>query len=351
MCVTDSDGTANIRIDTTRPHNYPEAEVLYFHSPTCNYFGYSPQMRAWLRAHVKDYDLIHISGIWSFPQRYASTFARRNNIPYFISPRGSCDNRLVRTRLTLFKLLYVYLIDRKNLLGATAIHYTTQAESTHSILRSLCPSSFVVPNASTFLTDESGSDLDHTHQQPEQPYLLYVGRLNWKKQLDKLVQAFSTVSKTYPEYTLILAGPEDNEVGNMLRQLGKSEGIAEKLVFTGPVSGALLVALYRSANLFVLPSLAENFGHSAVEALSLGIPTVLSRNVDIVELREIQDIAILCDPTATSLAAAIQGALDNLQMWTRRTKSGSSAVRRLFDIRSVARRMETNYVRSIRQQQ
>lgn len=352
VCVTNSDGTKQINVPCGMPQTVDRATVYYFKSPRWNYYGYSPRMKRWLKRHVTDYDLVHISGIWSFPERYAAVAARKAGVPYVVSPRGSADRRLVRHYLPKTKWLYVNVVDRQNLSTAAAIHYTTVPELENSMLRHMCRKHFVVPNATTFGSSSDGSVASNTKVDVivsggSDPYVLFVGRLNWKKQIDVLIRAFARLRSAHKDLRLVIAGPDDDGLGARLRSLVRELEIDDHVDFLGSVEGNALLDLFRNARLFVLPSLSENFGHSAVEALAMGVPAVLSKNIDVVAFPEIADIAEVCAPDEDGVLSACQHVLDNLDRAEARVRSGREVVNRLFSIPSVCCRMADEYQKVI----
>ncbi|RPJ83356.1 MAG: glycosyltransferase family 1 protein, partial [Acidobacteria bacterium] len=113
------------------------------------------------------------------------------------------------------------------------------------------------------------------------PYVLSVASHYPHKNLRTLVRAFAIARRHLPEHRLVLAG----QIGNRLRgvvldgDLGdviRSHGLSDSVVVSGHVTDPVLGALYRGADLFVLPSLFEGFGMPAVEALGMGLPTLTS---------------------------------------------------------------------------
>jgi glycosyltransferase involved in cell wall biosynthesis len=135
------------------------------------------------------------------------------------------------------------------------------------------------------------------------PYLLFVGTLEPRKNLVRLVRAYRKAVGPSLPHALVLAGPAG----------WKSEALEAELALTGPGTivrtGALdvseLDALYRSAAAFVYPSLYEGFGLPVLEALHRGVPTVAS---DIPPIREVAgNAALLVDPRSEeALATAIE---------------------------------------------
>jgi len=98
------------------------------------------------------------------------------------------------------------------------------------------------------------------------PVLLFAGRLSQVKRTDVLLKAFSLVTSQYPSARLYLAGSGPLEFS--LKQLCAKLGLSEKVVFLGHVKHRKLRVLYRSSDIFVLPSDAEFMSNSLLEAMS-----------------------------------------------------------------------------------
>lgn len=108
------------------------------------------------------------------------------------------------------------------------------------------------------------------------PFLLYVGNSYPHKNLGVLIAATEQLISRFPTLHLVIAGPED-ECSAQLRARVNS-GIARlNVVFAGRVTDQELVWLYRNCTLFVIPSLAEGFGLTGLEAMSYGLPVVAAR--------------------------------------------------------------------------
>jgi len=101
------------------------------------------------------------------------------------------------------------------------------------------------------------------------PVLLFVGRLNDYKGVEYLIDAMETI-----EATLLIAG--DGERRTELEQRASDRGVADRVKFLGYVSDAELAGLYRSADVFVLPSVepSEAFGIVQLEAMARRLPVV-----------------------------------------------------------------------------
>lgn len=107
------------------------------------------------------------------------------------------------------------------------------------------------------------------------PYILFVGRLESKKNLVRLVEAFQEFSKKYPKYRLILAGKRGVGFEQILKIVNKLE-LAHKVVMPGYITEEEKAVLYEYAKVFAFPSLYEGFGLPILEAFHYQKPVLCS---------------------------------------------------------------------------
>jgi glycosyltransferase involved in cell wall biosynthesis len=108
-----------------------------------------------------------------------------------------------------------------------------------------------------------------------------MGRIHPKKGCDILIDAFAKILGEHPEWHLVFAGPDQIAWKNELNIRATRLGVADRITWTGMISGAMKWGALRSAEVFVLPSHQENFGVVVSEALAAGIPTLISNKVNI----------------------------------------------------------------------
>lgn len=114
------------------------------------------------------------------------------------------------------------------------------------------------------------------------PYFLCVGRLNARKNLTVLAEAFSLAKKGLDlPHVLVVVGKDDHGSRRLVRWVRESANKA--VLFTGFVPDEDLPHLYANADVFIYPSLFEGFGLPVVEAMAVGVPVVAS---DTPSLRE-----------------------------------------------------------------
>lgn len=128
-------------------------------------------------------------------------------------------------------------------------------------------------------------------------YCLYVGALQPRKNLIRLIEAFSRAKETVPEMQLVLAG-EPAWLSEGIREAREASPYKNDIVLTGRVSFADLRALYQGARLFAFPSLYEGFGLPILEAFASGVPVLTADNSS---LREVAgDGAVYVDATSSA---------------------------------------------------
>jgi glycosyltransferase involved in cell wall biosynthesis len=122
-------------------------------------------------------------------------------------------------------------------------------------------------------------------------YLLTVGRLEPRKNHQRLLRAFAALPSPRPK--LAIVGQRDFRFEEILA-LRDELGLREDVVFLEDVKDAALPALYRHACLFVYPTLAEGFGMPVIEAMASGVPVITSNTTALPEVAG--EAAVLVDP-------------------------------------------------------
>lgn len=112
--------------------------------------------------------------------------------------------------------------------------------------------------------------------------VLFVGRLSFQKGAEFLIRAAEEVIKKLKNVIFVIVGSGEEE-GRLLELVCKL-GLQRYIYFTGFLRDEQLYSLYRSTDIFVMPSLSEPFGISALEAASCGIPIILSKNSGVKEV-------------------------------------------------------------------
>jgi glycosyltransferase involved in cell wall biosynthesis len=140
-----------------------------------------------------------------------------------------------------------------------------------------------------------------------QPFSLYVGGEDWRKNMDGMVRAFAHFQRHHPDHQLAivctLAAERIAELKGLAESLGMRPGA---VVCTGYVSDEELIGILRQAEMMVFPSLYEGLGLPVLEAHGCGVPVVGSNTSSVAEL-VIPELS--CDPRKPESIAAAMGRL------------------------------------------
>lgn len=307
--TTAIDGPQNLEVPLEVPVDRDGVKVHYFKPEKLRSWFYAPGMRRGLRAHAKDFDVIHITSVFLSASTLGARAAQAAARPYMVSPRGSLMLAPLEKKSPLKKSIYLKLIERSNLEKSDAIHFTSEQEKVeYEKLGISMRKAFVIPNG---LDQESLAPGDQEEFRKkfniskEKRIVLFLGRLSWKKGLDTLIPAFAEVAKQVPEAVLVLAGGDDENYQPELEKLIDSAGIRGKVIFTGAIGGPAKTGAFRSAEVFVLSSYSENFGITILEAMHFGVPVILSEEVALAPVVRESGAGLVVKKDAAELSAAM----------------------------------------------
>ena len=283
LVTTDLDGPERLSADSVSQLFGPEVDVAVARTRWPRSYGFAPSLIADLRERIPAADIVHVHGIYQFHTVAACTLARRYSVPYVIHIHGALTP-YHRSKKRRKKIPYHALIERRNLRRAAAVIAMTQAERDSFAAWLPGGRCVVVPPAidpSLFAGNEAPKEARGRSRGASNGDALvtFIGRLTEKKGLDLLVDAFGRLAGRYPGARLVIAGPDDEGIGQKLRRQAAGMGLADRIVLPGLVAGQRKRELLQASRIVVLPSKDESFGVAIAEALAVGVPTVVTREV------------------------------------------------------------------------
>lgn len=303
-------------------------EIIYFHCSPFRRYKFSLDLLKWLNCHAKEYDLAHIHALFSPVSSLAAMVCRQQNLPYILRPLGTLDPADLRKK-ELLKQLYVAMLEKANLAGAAAIHFTSDQEAKISKRFGVFTKDLVIPLGVKIDREiqkggDGGNLLRSNLGIPEGvPLVLFMSRIDPKKGLNLLIPALEKLLVNGLKFHFVLAGtnPQDPVYEQNIKSQIKNSPLRSHTTITGFVTGHAKASLLQAADIFVLPSYYENFGIAVAEAMVAGTPVVISDQVHICpQVRESQS-GWVGATDVTALVDLLQEALQNPAERQRRGKN------------------------------
>ena len=234
--------------------------------------GVSLKMQKWIANNLKNqnFDIVHSHSLWMMQNIYPSWESKKNGIPIVISPRGTLSKEAFKSG-SITKRLFWPLIQKPVLRDSTIFHATSTQEKNDIRELGFKQPIAVVPN---------GIDLPEINEIKKDnktfKKLLFLGRIHPIKGIDNLLMAWKEVQNIHQDWILEIVGPDNYNYLSELHRIIKNLQL-KRVIFSEEIHGEEKNKKYQSADLFILPSHSENFGVSVAEALSNGIPCIVSK--------------------------------------------------------------------------
>jgi glycosyltransferase involved in cell wall biosynthesis len=240
---------------------------------------------------------------------------------------------LVERKNAILKNAWITLFERRTIEQAAAVHVTSALEEEE--IRKFgfqLPPCYQIPN---------GVDAPmNSPAAPREPdTLLFLGRLDWKKGLERLISAIALLDRA----RLIVAGNDEVGYTTRLKSLCKSLGVSHRVEFLGAVEGDEKWLLYRRAGAFVLPSYSENLANTVLEAMAMECPVVITPEVGLAPVVVEHRTGVVSSGDPGSLASAMREVLGDPDRARTMGRNGRSVVDRYFSWGEIAASMESAY--------
>jgi glycosyltransferase involved in cell wall biosynthesis len=348
ILTTDYEQTGTRIANTAGIAQSPNAQLVCL---PLTFFTYKVSLRAflWLLGNIRRYDVVHTHAMFSFLPMAAALIARAYKVPYIMRPLGTLNAYGLSQRRPFAKRISIALLERPLLRRAFAVHCTSEAEVKDVL--DICP------HADTAVIPLSVESFDPASEDAVRallgarfsaPVVLYLSRLDPKKNIEVLLAAATILVDAGKRFTLLIAGDGETAYVASLHALATRLGLDEYVLWAGRVDGEKKAAALSCASVFVLPSYTENFGIAAAEALAAGIPCVLSPGVAISAEVRASGAGLVVEPTAESFATAIARLLDDDALRARARGAARKLAAAQFSQTAMGERLRGLYVSALK---
>jgi len=258
---------------------------------------------------VAQADIVHLMNHWTAVNAIVYGICRWMNKPYVVCPAGAL---LYFGRSLALKRLYNDIVGER-IIRHAAKHVAIPAEEAYQFRNyGINPDAVeIIPNGIDREDFRARNDslFRRKYGLGDNPFILFLGRLNSIKGPDLLLQAFGGLQNKFPEYQLVLAGP-DGGMLESLKTMARRNKIADRVHFIGYVGGDDKSHAYHAADLLAIPSRQEAMSIVALEAGITGTPVLLT---DVCGFEQIERIdgGLLVKPSADNIRKGLKSLLED----------------------------------------
>ena len=283
--------------------------------------SYSSKLIKRIESLIEADTIIHVHNSWTYVSYVGWYFKQKHQIPLVSSPRGSLYPWSLSRRKYLKRLFWL-LFQKASFQRSNVIHVTAQDEAEAVRGLGIKPELTLIPNGVELPDQVPDKQEWRQHSMnvlgldDSKRYFLFLSRIHPKKGLDFLINSWAEMHDQFPEWELLVVGPEeDQDYLRQIQQVLAAANATGKVRFTGLLEGAEKDAAYGAAEFFVLPSHTENFGIVIAEALALQLPVLTTHGTPWAEIETFGagwHIELSQERLTTTLREALQSSQEEL---------------------------------------
>lgn len=317
--------TIPTEVDGVPARLYPARTIV----PGIGFAGVgSPALLRALRRHVGEFDVVHVHAARDLVTLPAARIAQARGIPTVLQTHGMIDETANPLAIPLDAFL-----TRPALAAARAVTHLTPRERA---------SLETVGRGRARLVELPNGVPAGPAAAADRPELLYLARLAPRKRPGQFVAAASILAAEFPAAHFTLVGPDEGE-GDAVRAAIAASGHPDRIRWEGALEPARTGERMRQATGYVLPAVDEPYPMSVLEAMSAGLPVVVTDTCGLAEAVRGADAGIVTDGGLPALVAAMRGLLADTAAGRARGERGRTLTRERFTMPAIAQRLVDLY--------
>jgi glycosyltransferase involved in cell wall biosynthesis len=312
---------------------FPARQIL----PGLGFSGLvAPGLVRYLRGHAGTFDVVHVHLARDLVTLPAAAIARSRRVPYVAQTHGMVDH----SRRRLANALDVLATRGVLRDAATLLHLTEHERRDLEVVArsSALPFSLLpngVPESDLHADVESGREV------------LFLARLHPRKRPMSFVEAAIALRKEFPQTRFTLVGPDEGEADRVLGRI-ESDQAQGQIAWEGALEPDQTLQRMSMASVYVLPSVSEPFPMTVLEAMSVGLPCIVTNTCGLVAaMRDEQAIRIV-DNSVGSLVTELRLLLSEPAVRVATGQRARSEVEAHFSISGVGANVLGVYAQSLR---
>lgn len=260
------------------------------------FFGrlyFSPTLIFLLIKKIVKYDNIYIVSCFNFFSLFTAIICIIFNKNYFLSPRGSLMNESVNLKNRFIKKLWILIFEKIIIDNAKKVIFSSEYEKKETFKIIKLNNYSIIPNFQTM----NVKNLRNLKKKNEN-YLLYIGRITKKKNIDKLILAYDAKNN----FKIKIIGSGDHEYIKYINELILKKNLSNKIKVLRPVyNEKKKINLFLKARFSILISDTENFGNTILESITCKTPVIISKKTAFSNLIYKERLGVKCVNTDEDL--------------------------------------------------
>ena len=296
-----------------------------------------------LKTAVRQCDICHVHGIWLAHSLAVTRIAQQLGKPIVSSVHGMLEAWELANK-KLKKEIYSHLFERHSLARSGSLRALSEQEAEEYRRFGLKNPVAIVPNGVSALSRvDVSSFLAEFPELNGKPIVLFLGRIHRKKGIFNLVRSWPAVVRRHSDAHLLVAGPDYENAGAVARQMVSDLGIQNNVTFCGVLNGTSKLAALSLAKYFVLPSYSEGMSIAVLEALSIGLPVIITQACNVTNVIE-SGAGYVTTQDCAALAGALCDALSLTgREWQAMSESARLLARSRYSWSTVGQAMRSVY--------
>lgn len=291
----------------------------------------SPALLRWLWKALPAADIVHVHLARDFVTLPAAQMARKKRLPYVVQTHGMIDRSSHPLALPLDAIFTRPILRR-----ASKLLYLTSKELADvtcvaggSVATAHLPNGVPIHKA---VCNEDEKTVE----------VLFLARLHERKRPLYFVEMAKRLHAQHPTVRFRLVGPDEGE-GTRVRAAIRAAKMGSALEWEGAIGPHETIERMRQAALYVLPSINEPFPMSVLEAMSLGIPAVVTQSCGLHEAIASAGAGAVTDETIDSLVEAVTALLERPDELRAAGERAGSLIRSSFGMNAISSTLEALY--------
>lgn len=292
----------------------------------------SMELRKWLKEGIHRYDAVHIHFARDWIPVTVAREAVKRRAKVFLQPHG------MLSRTDGARGVLDWFIIKNILQGVRAVIALQETEMRN--VASIAPraKTYVVPNGVAVSLAGRFWSVDTLTRKT----VLFLARLHPRKRVMDVIDAAKILLSAGESIRLRIVGPDEGDL-QRAQQRVRELRLCEVVEFVGALPSSRVAEEFLNASIYVLPSVDEPFPMTVVEAMAIGVPTIVTEQIHIRDLLMRRNAAMVVRPNPSSIAAGIEHLFANPDAALKLSDNGRGLVRDELTIDKVVTRLEQLY--------